>query len=120
MHIARVWVESGVRNVGELIGLVTPSDQEESGSPAKEDHTAGTEKPIVVDDGKRTGGGLSSLFGGLGFKSSSSATRSSNGIRGPPPPGTYKLAEVRADYVKVGLSFFSQLTHSNTDCHSFS
>jgi len=69
-----------------------------SGSPI----TEGQDEKHIQDSPatKSEAGGIGSWFGFGGLRSAAGSSRTVS-TRGPPPPGTYKLAEVRADYVKV-------------------
>ena len=67
------------------------------------------------------GGWFGSMLGGFsGLRSpTSSSSRSDVAPRGLPPPGTYRVGEVKGDYVKVSSSYFllwTKLMRRNLEC----
>jgi len=69
--------------------------------------------PVAVDNQP---GVMGRLFGSFTSLSTSdgSGTKSKAATRGLPPPGTYKIGEVRAEYVKVsGHVLTEQANHTD-------
>ena len=95
--------------VAEGGSLFTPS------TPPKEEAPEKAEPE--VDRGEGGSGWLGSLLGGFsGLRSTSSTTRErSTPSRGLPPPGTYKVGEVKGDYVKVSVLTFVSLEIQRTE-----
>jgi hypothetical protein len=98
------WLKSGWRvaegwacQAGEWAGLVQPREEVEVPRSAFVRETeGGKEREQRQEQGP---GMLGRLFGGITRQPGGREVR-----RGLPPPGTYKVGEVRADYVKVSCN----------------
>lgn len=94
--IKGIWhnVEENLRWVGGYMGVSEPY---EPGQSATE-----TVAQQVKEDSQASSSSSSGWFGGLaGSLRGTLPTRSGESRRGLPPPGTYKIGEVKAEYVKV-------------------
>jgi import inner membrane translocase subunit TIM21 len=117
--------EAGLRGLGEWIGMIRPGTETETESD-RDGASLGLASASgggreVVGSPRRDGeqahaqaqaqgqGMLGRMFGGITGRPTKEVRR------GLPPPGTYKVGEVRADYVKVSLS---GLPRSATPCQS--
>jgi import inner membrane translocase subunit TIM21 len=98
--IKGIWngVEENLRWIGGVMGVSEPYEPGQEVAP-----TVSTgQVPSQVEKSKSGNGGgwfsglAGSLRGGL-----STGTRSGESRRGLPPAGTYKIGEVKAEYVKV-------------------
>lgn len=98
-------IEENLRWAGGMIGLSEPYEpgQVESAISAKK----------VAENPPSTEGGGGGWFSGLRGAMSSSSKRGSDNRRGLPPPGTYKIGEVKAEYVKVSDTFTRSLICSS-------
>lgn len=87
------YIEDGATYLGRTVGLLPEQ------SPARAESLP-VSTPEAVEEGpgmlNRLFGGLSGLRGGAQGGSKEVVTK-----RGLPPPGTYTVGEVHADYVKV-------------------
>ena len=107
--IKGVWhgVEENLRWVGGYMGVSEPY---EPGQPSLPEAAVSTTTE-QASSGSSGGGWFSGLAGSL---RGSMPSRSGGGEsrRGLPPPGTYKIGEVKAEYVKVCIS--SLITRNET------
>jgi import inner membrane translocase subunit TIM21 len=91
--IKGIWfnVEENLRWVGGYMGVSEPYEPGQTPSEVV--------SPVKQEADASSGGGW---FSGLaGSLRGGVATRSGESKRGLPPPGTYKIGEVKAEYVKV-------------------
>ncbi|WVF65774.1 hypothetical protein IAT40_000508 [Kwoniella sp. CBS 6097] len=119
------WLKSAWRSVEDYgrqglvyAGLVDPassgaeSERRNEGA-VQQGHAAGPEQEQGQEPGQSPGA-LGRLFGGFTTSLRSTSTAVKNGMtgrgRGLPPPGTYKIGEVRAEYVKNASGQFTLLS----------
>ncbi|RSH94657.1 hypothetical protein EHS25_004462 [Saitozyma podzolica] len=102
--------EAGLRGLGEWVGMIRPAAE----SDGDERLALAGERREVVGSPRRDGeqahaqaqgqGMLGRMFGGITGRPTKEVRR------GLPPPGTYKVGEVRADYVKNASGQFQLLS----------
>ncbi|WVQ93416.1 hypothetical protein IAU59_000487 [Kwoniella sp. CBS 9459] len=118
------WLKSAWRGVEDYgrqglayVGLTKTGDNEtDQGASAAAQQQglaqAQTQTAALEQEQKQEQGTLGRLFGGFTSSLRSTSTAVKNGMtgRGLPPPGTYKIGEVRAEYVKNASGQFTLLS----------
>lgn len=99
-----VWngIEENLRWAGGMIGISEPYEPGQSSSVV-ESVQKQKEKEAVVEASTSSSGGGGGWFSGLRGAMSTRSDGGSRSSRGTAPPGTYKIGEVKAEYVKVSL-----------------
>ncbi|BEI89961.1 uncharacterized protein CcaverHIS019_0300310 [Cutaneotrichosporon cavernicola] len=111
---AKRWVGSAtdsLRTAGTFVGLVSDPDGEERPLTKEEVETAAAEakaeREKAAAEAQQGPGFLGRLTQSFNFRPGVKSVRSASPA--PPPPGTYKMGEVRADYVKNAAGHYTML-----------
>jgi import inner membrane translocase subunit TIM21 len=111
---AKRWVSTAtdsLRTAGTFVGLVADPDGPEQ-PPTKEElevaaAEARAEREKAAAEAQQGPGFLGRLTQSFSFRPGVKSVRSASPA--PPPPGTYKIGEVRADYVKNAAGHYTML-----------
>lgn len=113
---AKRWVstaEDSLRSAGSFLGVVSNPDGPETSATKEElalaeQEKAKAEREREAAEAQQGPGFLGRLTQSFSFRPGAGKVRSAT--TAPPPPGTYKIGEVRADYVKNASGHYTMLS----------